>query len=71
MNSVPTSSPRLELSWRQRPRALSEIAHRPALTPSTSVTPSPVKSPNRSLLIGNDELWTLVQAGADNAVTCH
>ena len=40
--------------------ALSEIDQRPFCTASTSVTPSPVKSPKRSWLIGNDELLVVV-----------
>ena len=46
MKSGPTGSPSVEFSGRQELAALSDTAHRPPITASTSVTPSPLKSPN-------------------------
>src|SRR5215471_11253702 len=48
MNSPPTASPSDALMRFQLPAAPDEIAQRPLVTASTSVTPSPSKSPNRS-----------------------
>src|SRR5262245_21251105 len=54
-------------------RALSENAQYPPSTASTSVTPSPVKSPKRSALIGLCEPPTYSQAefGSDNFFIRH
>src|SRR5262245_66479428 len=73
MKRFATGSCRVGLSSRHGLRALSEIAQRPFPTARTSVTPSPVKSPKRSLLIGKDEPPTYSQskAGSDNFFTHH
>src|SRR4051812_38444689 len=68
MYSWLTGSDRFAFSGRQPPVALSEIDQRPPCTASTSVTPSPLKSPKRSWLMGNDELLAAFQAGPVSGV---